>query len=131
MADPGPQLQKVLDFRKSLEETRQVLYRVFADEKEFKAEVDRHLRAFAKGELPKADAPREAMVLCRSSTSQEVTKAKAEAQAAVERAEAHQKHAEAQAARADKLALDSRRAGGRRGAGGPCRRGAPDLRQGP
>lgn len=50
MADPGPQLQKVLDFRKSLEETRQVLYHGFANEAEFKAEVDRHLRAFAKGE---------------------------------------------------------------------------------
>jgi len=34
-----------------------------------------------------------------------VKKAKAEAQAALERAEAHQKHAEAQAARADKLAF--------------------------
>jgi hypothetical protein len=58
MADAGPQLQKVLDFRKSLEESRQVLYHGFANEAEFKAEVDRHLRAFSKGELPKADAPR-------------------------------------------------------------------------
>ena len=49
MADAGPQLQKVLDFRKSLEESRQVLYHGFANEAEFKAEVDRHLRAFAKG----------------------------------------------------------------------------------
>lgn len=47
--DPGPQLQKVLDFRKSLEESRQVLSHGFANEAEFKAEVDRHLRAFAKG----------------------------------------------------------------------------------
>ena len=49
MADPGPQLQKVLDFRKSLEESRQVLSHGFANEAEFKAEVDRHLRAVAKG----------------------------------------------------------------------------------
>ena len=55
MADPGPQLPKALDFRKSLEESRQVLYHGFAYEIEFKAEVDRHLRAFAKGKLPKAD----------------------------------------------------------------------------
>jgi hypothetical protein len=58
MADPGPQLEKVLAFRKSLEYT------------------------------------------------QEVTKAKAEAEAAIEIAEAYQNHAEAQAARADQLALE-------------------------
>ncbi|MGH8473678.1 MAG: hypothetical protein ACREVJ_14740, partial [Gammaproteobacteria bacterium] len=106
MADAGPQLQKVLAFRKSLEDSRRVLYRFFADEKAFTNEVHRHLRAYAKGELPKADAPREAVVL-PVEYIQEVTKAKAEAeaQAALERAEAHQRHAEAQAARADKLAL--------------------------
>ena len=63
MADPGPQLQKVLDFRKSLEESRQVLSHGFANEAEFKAEVDRHLRAFAKGELPPANAPRDKVLL--------------------------------------------------------------------
>ena len=63
MADPGPQVEKVLAFRKALEDSRQVLYRFFADEKAFAAEVDRHLRAYARGELPKADAPREAVVL--------------------------------------------------------------------
>ena len=52
MADPGPQLQKVLDFRKSLVESRQVLSHGFANEAEFKGAVDHHLRAFAKGELP-------------------------------------------------------------------------------
>jgi len=104
MADPGKQLEKVLAFRKSLEDSRQVLYRIFEDDKAFKDDVGRHLRAHARGELPKADAPREAVVLPLEYI-QEVTKAEAEAQAAVERAEAHQKHAEAQAARADKLAL--------------------------
>ncbi|MDQ3583719.1 MAG: tetratricopeptide repeat protein, partial [Pseudomonadota bacterium] len=104
MADAGPQLEKVLAFRKSLEDSRQVLYRFFEDEKAFKAEVDKHLRAYARGDLPKADAPRAAVVLPLEYI-QEVTKAKDEAQAAIERAEAHQKHAEAQAVRADKLAL--------------------------
>jgi hypothetical protein len=42
--------------------------------------------AYAKGELPKADAPREAVVLPLEYL-QEVTKAKTEAQAVVERAE--------------------------------------------
>ena len=63
MANPGPQLQKILDFRKSLKESRQVLYHGFANESEFKEEVDRHLRAFAQGKLPKANAPRDKMLL--------------------------------------------------------------------
>jgi len=94
----------VLAFRKALEDSRQVLYRTFEDDKAFTVEVDRHLRAYARGDLPKADAPRESVVLPLEYI-EAITKAKAEAQAAVERAEAHQKHAEAQAARADKLAL--------------------------
>ena len=77
LADAGPQLQKVLDFRKSLEESRQVLYHGFANEAEFKAEVDRHLRAFAKGELPPADAPRD-KVLLPLAVLAEVQKEKAE-----------------------------------------------------
>src|SRR5881296_1411319 len=36
MGDPGEQLKKVLAFRKSLEDSRQVLYYFFADEGEFK-----------------------------------------------------------------------------------------------
>jgi hypothetical protein len=105
MADPGPQLQKVLDFRRQLEDSRQVLYRVVADEKAFTTEVDRHLRAYAKGELPKADAPREAVVLPLAAIKS-VKKAQAEAQAAEQRAESLKKYAEAHATRADKLALE-------------------------
>jgi hypothetical protein len=52
-ADAGPQLQKVMDFRRQLEETRQVLYHYFDDDTSFVDEVDRHLRAYAKDELPK------------------------------------------------------------------------------
>ncbi len=84
--DPGPQLQKVLDFRKSLEESRQVLYHGFANESEFKAEVDRHLRAFAKGELPPANAPRD-KVLLPLAVLAEVQKEKAEKEQALARAE--------------------------------------------
>ena len=62
-ADPGPQLKRVMDFRKQLEETRQVLYHYFEDEESFVAEVDRHLRAYAKGELPKSDKQRDVVVL--------------------------------------------------------------------
>ena len=50
MADPGPELKKVLSFRKKLEQGRQTLYKRFASETQFGAEIDSHLRAFAKGE---------------------------------------------------------------------------------
>jgi hypothetical protein len=86
LADAGPQLQKVLDFRKSLEESRQVLSHGFANEAEFQAEVDHHLRAFAKRELPPADAPRD-KVLLPLAVLAEVQKEKAEKEQALARAE--------------------------------------------
>ena len=86
MGDPGEQLKKVLAFRQSLEDSRQVLHRFFADEQEFKVEVNRHLRAFAKGELPKADAPLDGVLLPLHAI-EEVQKAKAEAQQHKDRAE--------------------------------------------
>ncbi len=51
IADAGPQLTKVLEFRRKLEESRSVLYRTFGSVKDFHVEIDRHLRAFAEGEL--------------------------------------------------------------------------------
>jgi len=63
MGDPGEQLRKVLAFRKSLEESRKVLYHFFSDDKEFSSEVDKHLRAYAKGEIPKADDKRDVVIL--------------------------------------------------------------------
>lgn len=50
MADPGPELTKVLAFRKKLEQGRETLYKSFASETQFGLEIDTHLRAFAKGE---------------------------------------------------------------------------------
>src|SRR4029453_7635054 len=57
MADPGQQLKKVLAFKRSLEDSRQLFYQGFADENEFRDEVERLLRAFATRKLPKTDAP--------------------------------------------------------------------------
>jgi tetratricopeptide (TPR) repeat protein len=105
MADPGPQLQKVLDFRKQLEESRQVLYHLFNDEVAFKKEVDRHLRAYARGELPRADSPREAILLPVHAL-EELKTAKAKAEQATQEAEREHKQAEAALARADELALE-------------------------
>ncbi|MCI0560022.1 MAG: DUF4062 domain-containing protein, partial [Nitrososphaera sp.] len=73
--DPGPQLRKVMDFRKHLEETRQVLYHYFDSPQSFLDEIDRHLRAYAKNELPTADQLRD-MVVLPMAALQEVEKAK-------------------------------------------------------
>ncbi|MEM6884477.1 MAG: tetratricopeptide repeat protein, partial [Verrucomicrobiota bacterium] len=62
-ADPGPQLKKVMDFRRHLEETRQVLYHYFTDEDSFLSEIDQHLRAFVKGCLPKSETNIETVIL--------------------------------------------------------------------
>lgn len=61
MADP--QLGKVLAFRREIEKSRQVLYHTFSDDAAFKTEIDRHLRAYVKGELPKVGAASERVVL--------------------------------------------------------------------
>ena len=58
MADPGPQLEKVLAFRRQLEQTRKVLYRTFDDEKSFRQEIDKHLTAFADGRCETIDGDR-------------------------------------------------------------------------
>jgi len=76
-ADPGPQLSKVIKFRQHLEETRQILYRYFDSSESFLDEVDTHLRAYVKGELPKAEL-RDDMVVLPIAALQEVEKAKQE-----------------------------------------------------
>jgi hypothetical protein len=57
LADPGPELTKVLNFRKKLESGRAILIRNFSTETEFGQEIDRHLRAFAQGDAVRADSP--------------------------------------------------------------------------
>ncbi len=111
MADPGEQLKRVLEFRRSLEESRQVRYGNFADDNGFRHEVDRHLRTYAKNELPPRDTPREPVVLPQAYVDK-VRQAEEKARQEAERAEkvaAHAedlaKRAEAEAARADQLAL--------------------------
>jgi hypothetical protein len=55
LADPGEQLVKVLDFRRTLEKSGQILYRTFATVNELVSQLEQHLLAFARGEVP---APR-------------------------------------------------------------------------
>jgi tetratricopeptide (TPR) repeat protein len=86
MADPGPQLAKVLEFRKKLEQTRKVLYRGFTDDAAFKLETDKHLVAFARGEIEKPSEDKRVPLLPESAL-EEISKAKAEAKRALEEAE--------------------------------------------
>lgn len=50
-AHPDEQLQKVLDFRKKLEESGVDFYKAFKDVQQFKTLIGRHLRAYVKGDL--------------------------------------------------------------------------------
>ena len=78
-ADPGPELAKVMTFRKHLEDTRQVLYRNFDDERTFMNEIDNHLRAYARGELSQADEEPYKVILPLKAL-EEVNKARAYAE---------------------------------------------------
>jgi len=78
-ADPGPQLEKVLSFRRLLEEGKQVLYRYFDNNKQsFIAEIENHLRAYIKGELVGPDKANKGVILPLS-VLEEVNKTKVEA----------------------------------------------------
>jgi hypothetical protein len=55
LADPGPELKKVMAFRKKLAGGRRTMFRRFSSEVEFAKEVDLHLRAFSKGEWREHD----------------------------------------------------------------------------
>ncbi|MDR4460192.1 MAG: tetratricopeptide repeat protein [Nitrospirales bacterium] len=92
-ADPGTQLTKVLEFRRQLEQTRQVLYHYFDSDQSFIDEIDRHLRAYAKDQLPKADKIRDAVVLPLLAMA-EVKKAKEEANQQIREAESAKLKAE-------------------------------------
>ncbi len=105
MADPGPQLEKVLAFRKKLEQTRTVLYRSFNDEKSFRSVIDEHLTAFVEGKCETMDGDR-VLPIIPDSIQAELDKHRAAAQRAVDeleilRAEAKRAKEEAEQARAD------------------------------
>src|SRR5262249_42721235 len=102
MADAGPELSKVLKFRAELEATRSVRYRMFAESTEFRREIDQHLRAYTLGHLPAVDVELERIPLpleLVARVEQADAKARAEARAAEAAvAEAQRQRNEAQAA---------------------------------
>ena len=65
----------MLTFRKQLEQSKQVLYRPFTDSPSFIKEIDTHLRAYAKGELPNAAQQHNTVILPLAALA-EVQKAK-------------------------------------------------------
>jgi tetratricopeptide (TPR) repeat protein len=138
MADPGPELAKVLAFRRKLEETRRVLYRGFPDERAFRLEIDTHLTAFADGKCEIVDGDRALPIIPDTiqaelekhrdaaqrglaeleqlrgeaeRAKQEAEQARAEAKGAIEKADASARAAEAgSAARLLMLAQDAAKA---------------------
>lgn len=110
MADPGPKLQQVLDFRRELEKTKAILYREYSGRTQFGDEVNRHLKAYARGELPLPDETAREIVVLPAESVQAVREAKEEAtrereraENATRRAEAANELAEAQKQRAEAL----------------------------
>ncbi len=95
MADPGPQLRKVLEFRRELEKTRTILYREYTGKTQFGDEVNRHLKAYAKGKLPPPDGTARDIVVLPVESLQAVREAKEEATRERERAENATRQAEA------------------------------------
>ena len=63
MADPGPQLQKVLAFRRELAKSNNVIYKEFEDDSGFGTLLAEHLKALIKGDLPSMIEKREAVIL--------------------------------------------------------------------
>jgi tetratricopeptide (TPR) repeat protein len=105
MADPGPQLEKVLAFRRKLEQTRKVLYRSFDDEKSFRLEIDKHLTAYVDGKFDTPHGDRLVPII-PDSIQAELDQHRAAAQSAVDeleklRAEAKLATEEAERARAE------------------------------
>jgi len=77
-ADAGPQLQRVLDFRRQLEDTKKVLYRYIDDSEQSFQGSGQHLRAYAKGEPSRMTQP-ETFIVLPALALEEVNRAKEEA----------------------------------------------------
>ena len=74
-ANPEPQLEKVIQFRRQLQETHTTIYRIFDDTSSFRSEIEKHLRAYTLGEWPKVN-PEEYKVLLPQEALEEVKMAK-------------------------------------------------------
>lgn len=57
MADPGPQLTKVLEFRKRVELSGSIFYKPFSNTNEFIQTIKNHIIAYHKNLIPKTNKP--------------------------------------------------------------------------
>ncbi|MFQ3245666.1 MAG: tetratricopeptide (TPR) repeat protein [Arenicella sp.] len=103
-ADPGPQLEKVMGFRRQLEESRQVMYHYFDNNEGFREKVSRHLIAFAKGEIPQVQ--KEAVNILPLSAIEEIETAKKQAEQALKDAEEARQQADQAYLRAEVFQLE-------------------------
>lgn len=104
MTDPGPQLAKVLAFRRKLEDTKAVLYHPFDDVAAFRTEIEEHLIGFAQGRLDTDDGVGTPIVpeaVLAEIEKHKEEKQKAVAELAVMKAEKEQLLKDAEQARAD------------------------------
>jgi hypothetical protein len=62
-ADPGPQLQQVLKFRESIEQSHQVIYRSFATPADFSEDLRDHLKGYLEGRSLKHASSRRQILL--------------------------------------------------------------------
>jgi hypothetical protein len=86
IADPGPELKKVLAFKKKLEKGKSTMFRTFNTEAQFGQEIDKHLRAFAHGEWQHLDRDTHEVALPEAALDK-LGKANREGAKRVERAE--------------------------------------------
>ncbi len=107
LADPGRELKKVLAFRKKLENGKTTLFRSFNTETDFAQEIDKHLRAFARGEWKNLDQEKREVDLPKGEVSA-LTKANREGARRVKRAEMRLSSTKGRSKRNDKRALGAK-----------------------
>ncbi len=96
LEDVGPQLEKVLRFKRQLEKTSTVIYRTFDQGDDFAADLARHLKAYAKGDNKDLQLPEKTPVILPQSYIEELEAAKKEAKRKEKEAQkAHDKEAAA------------------------------------
>ena len=104
IADPGPQLKKVLKFRRQLEKSGIVLYKTFEDEHDFRSIAKDHLQAYV-GDTPRRPADSDERVVFPTDVLRQVEQAWISARASRRLYEAAFDEAKAEAARAAEYAF--------------------------
>lgn len=108
LANPGSQLQKIIDFKLELEETDSILFRQYDTEKEFAHLLENHLKAYLAGKLHPGNM-KDFRTTLSLDAREEITAAQqflAEAEQRIERLVAQENGFAGQVAAAEKSALE-------------------------